>query len=141
MKFFKRDKNGINISDKAATDIAKGILKSQCCFAIRLQNLTRNWKQRQQWIFLYFICLLFGGMSIIAIMKPFKTLETSKTIIPKSITVPQNIYKGGREFLITEIEFRKVKEYKSTHPNLLKERPGLYDSLTLIEQSYYLQRK
>jgi hypothetical protein len=34
-----------------------------------------------------------------------------------------------------------VQEYKRTHPNLIKERPGLFDSLVLIEQSYYSQKK
>jgi hypothetical protein len=42
--------------------------------------------------------------------------------------------------LITEQEFEQVQKFKRQHPNLLKERPGLFDSLTLIEQSYYSQK-
>ena len=141
MKFFRRNINQSIIQDKAATGIANGILKSQRWFANTLESLTNKWKQKQQWIFLYTICCLFGGLSIAAIVNSFKVPETTKAIMPKSITVPKNIYKEDKAFLITENEFQKVQEYKRTHPNLIKERPGLFDSLVLIEQSYYSQKK
>jgi hypothetical protein len=141
MKLFKRKEGQVNIPDKAATGIANGILKSQRWFANTLESLTNKWKQKQQWIFLYTVCCLFGGLSIAAIVNSFKVPETTKAIMPKSITVPKNIYKEDKAFLITENEFQKVQEYKRTHPNLIKERPSLFDSLILIEQSYYSQKK
>ncbi len=141
MKLFKRKECQVNIPDKAATGIANGILKSQRWFANTLESLTNKWKQKQQWIFLYSVCFLFGGLSITAIVNSFKVPENSKALIPKSISVPKNIYKEGKAFLITENEFQKVQEYKRTHPNLIKESPGLFDSLLLIEQSYYSQKK
>lgn len=141
MKLFRRNINQSIIQDKAATGIANGILKSQRWFASNLERLTKKWKQKQQWIFLYLVCLLFGGLSIIAVVNAFKVSATSKTIIPKSIAVPKNIYLDNNSFLITENEFKQVQEYKKQHPNLLIERPGLWDSLTLIEQSYYSQKK
>ncbi len=33
-----------------------------------------------------------------------------------------------------------MQEYKRKHPNLQKERPGLFDSLIMIEQNYYSQK-
>ena len=141
MKLIKRKEGQVNIPDKAATGIANGILKSQRWFANTLESLTNKWKQKQQWIFLYTVCFLFGGLSIAAIVNSFKVPENSKALMPKSISVPKNIYKEGKAFLITENEFQKVQEYKRTHPNLIKERPGLFDSLVLIEQSYYSQKK
>ena len=141
MKLFKRKDGQVNIHDKAATGIANGILKSQRWFATNLENLTAKWKQKQQWVFLYTVCLLFGGLSIGAIVNSFKTPANPKALMPKSITVPKNIYKEDIAFLITENEFQKVQEYKRTHPNLIKERPDLFDSLVLIEQSYYSQKK
>lgn len=141
MKLFKRKEGQVNIPDKAATGIANGILKSQRWFANTLESLTNKWKQKQQWIFLYTVCFLFGGLSIAAIVNSFKFPENAKALMPKSISVPKNIYKEDKPFLITETEFQKVQEYKRTHPNLLKERPGLFDSLMLIEQSYYSQKK
>lgn len=141
MKLFKRKEGQVNIADKAATGIANGILKSQRWFANTLERLTNKWKQKQQWIFLYSVCFLFGGLSVTAIVNSFKVPENAKALMPKSITVPKNIYKEDKAFIITENEFQKVKEYKRTHPNLLKERPGLFDSLILIEQTYYSQKK
>ena len=141
MKLFKRKEGQVNIHDKAATGIANEILKSQRWFANTLESLTNKWKQKQQWIFLYTVCFLVGGLSIAAIVNSLKVPENSKALMPKSISVPKNIYIEAKAFLITENEFQKVQEYKRTHPNLIKERPGLFDSLVLIEQSYYSQKK
>jgi len=141
MKLFKTNKSKSILQDKAATGIANKILKSQRWFASNLERLTKKWKQKQQWVFLYLVCLLFGGLSIAAVVNAFKVSANSKTIMPKSIAIPKNIYQGNNPFLITENEFQQVQEYKRKHPNLLKERPGLWDSLALIEQSYYSQKK
>lgn len=141
MKLFKRKEGQVNLPNKAATGIANGILKSQHWFADTLESVTNKWKQKQQWIFLYTVCLVFGGLSITAMVNSFKKQENSKTLMPTSISVPKNIYKGDQAYRITENEFQKVQEYKRTHPNLSKERPGLFDSLMLIEQSYYSQKK
>lgn len=141
MKLIKRDNGKINIADKTAAGIANGILKLQHLSAMGLQVLTKSWKQKQQWVFLYLICIVFGGSSIIAIVNPFRTSHTLKIIIAKPISTTKNIHKDNKSFLITKKEFQRVREYKSAHPNLLKERPGLYDSLSLIEQIYYSQQK
>ena len=141
MKLFKTNKSKSILQDKAATGIANKILKSQRWFASNLERLTKKWKQKQQWVFLYLVCLLFGGLSIAAVVNAFKVSANSKTIMPKSIAIPKNIYQGNNPFLITENEFQQVQEYKRKHPKLLKERPGLWDSLALIEQSYYSQKK
>lgn len=141
MNLFKRKEGQVNIPDKAATHIADGILKSQRWFANTLESLTNKWNQKQQWIFLYAVCLVFGGLSIAGMVNSFKIEANPHRIMPKSVSLPKNIYKANKPFLITENEFQKVQEYKRTHPNLLKERPGLFDSLLLIEQSYYSQKK
>ena len=141
MKLNKKKEGQVNLSEKAATGIANGILKSQRWLANTLESLTNKWKQKQQWIFLYTVCFLFGGLSVAAIVSSFKFPKNAKALIPNSISVPKNIYKEDKPLLITENEFQKVQEYKRTHPNLIKEKPGLFESLTLIEQSYYSQKK
>ena len=141
MKSMNRQINKEALTDKAADGIAKGILKSQNGFANYMQSLSKNWKDKQQWIFLYFVCLLFGGLSIVAIVNPFRVKDNNSSIIPKSITVPNSIHQQRNGFAITETEFQQVQEYKAKHPNLQKERPGLFDSLSLIEEVYYSQKK
>jgi hypothetical protein len=140
MKLFMKNINQTNIPDKAATGIANGILKSQRWFANNLEGLTKKWKQKQQWVFLFGVCILFGGLSIAAIVNSFKQPANSKAIIPKAISIPKTIQNNTNLYLITEKEFRQVQTYKQQHPDLIKERPGLFDSLTLIEQSYYSQK-
>lgn len=141
MKSMNRQINKEALTDKAADGIAKGILKSQNGFANYMQSLSKNWKGKQQWIFLYFVCLFFGGLSIVAIVNPFRVKDTNRRIIPKSIAVPKSFYQQRNGFAITENEFQQVQEYKANHQNLQKERPGLFDSLSLIEEVYYSQKK
>lgn len=141
MKFFNKNIKNTALTDKAAKGIASGILKSQNGFARYMYSLTKNWKQKQQWIFLYVVCLFFGGLSIVAVINSFNTEEKGKAFFPKSISVPKNIQPQNNPFAITEKELLQVKEYKLKYPNLQKERPGLFDSLSLIEQVYYSQKK
>lgn len=141
MKLFSKNIKNSVLTDKAANGIANGILKSQNGFAKYMFSLTKDWKQKQQWIFLYLVCLVFGGLSIVAIVNSFKIKEQDKAIIPKSISVPKNIHQQNNGFVITENEFQQVQEYKRKYPKLQKDRPGLFDSLSLIEQAYYSQKK
>lgn len=141
MRLFNKHTGNSNLSDKAATGIANGIIKMQSKFAVLMSGFAGSWKRKQQWIFLYIVCLLFGGMSVIAIVQPFKTIQQSLSLKPQSISMPKNIQKENKAFLITDKEIQAVRAYKQTHPNLLRERPGLYDSLGLIEQMYYSQQK
>lgn len=141
MKLFNKKIKGSALADKAANSIAQGILKSQNGFARHLYSLTKNWKQKQQWVFLYLVCLVFGGLSVVAIVNSFKIKEQDKAIMPQSISAPSKIHKQSNEFVITKNEFQQVQEYKRKYPNLQKERPRLFDSLSLIEQVYYSQKK
>ena len=141
MKTLNKQINKEVLTDKAANGIAQGILKSQNGFAKYMQLLSKNWKGKQQWIFLYFVCLIFGGLSIVAIVHPFRVKDTNSSLIPKHIAVPKSIHQQRNGFAITENEFKQVQEYKAKHPTLQKERPGLFDSLSLIEEVYYSQKK
>lgn len=141
MKTMNRQINKEALTDKAANGIAKGILKTQSGFQKYMRSLSKNWKGKQQWIFLYSVCLVFGGLSIVAIVNPFRVKDTNSSLIPKSIAVPKSIHQQRNGFAITENEFKQVQEYKAKHPNLQQERPGLFDSLSLIEDVYYSQKK
>jgi len=141
MKTMNRQINKEALTDKAANGIAKGILKTQSGFEKYMRSLSKNWKNKQQWIFLYLVCLVFGGLSIVAIVNPFRVKDTNSSLIPKPIAVPKSIHQQRNGFSITEREFQQVQEYKAKYPNLQKERPGLFDSLSLIEEVYYSQKK
>lgn len=141
MKFLNKQIFSEAMTDKAATGIVKGILKSQNGFAKWMHSVTKNWKGKQQRIFLYLVCLCFGGLSMLAIVNPIGIQNTNSGIIPKSIAVPKNVQLQNKGFAITQEELRQVQEYKAKNPKLHKERPGLFDSLSLIEEVYYSQKK
>ncbi len=141
MRFFKTKREKTTQGDRAAKSIATGILEIQNRFAEMLKRMTKKWRQKHQWIFLYSVCVVFGTLSILAIIQPFKADDAAKIIFIKSIMVPKSLYKENREFLITKKELQQVREYKAKHPDLMKTRTGLYDSLSLIEESYYSQQK
>src|SRR5665811_911915 len=73
MKLFKRNtiQTKSVLSDKAAGWIANGILKAQKKFANVLGKISASWKTKQQLIFLYLVCIVLGGLSVVAIIKPF----------------------------------------------------------------------
>ena len=69
MKVFKKNKN---ISNAAAGKIAGTILFIQNKFADAMDKVSASWKLKQQWIFLYLVCLVLGGLSVVSIIQPFK---------------------------------------------------------------------
>lgn len=141
MRRFKLKSDKTTRFDNAAKSIATVILEIQSRFADILKRMTKKWRQKHQWIFLYSVCVVLGTLSILAIIQPFKTSEAARIIIIKSIVVPKSLYKENREFLITKKELQQAREHKASHHDLMKTRPGLYDSLSLIEESYYSQQK
>ena len=141
MKAFKKNIEKINLPDKAAHSIAKIILQAQSWFAFYLQRATKNWKQQQQWIFLYSVCVVFSVIYLVAMVHSFKTTDGLLPIMPRSISIPKDSYKKSNSFFITENEYKKVQQYKQAHPDLIKKSPVLFDYLTLVEQAYYSQKK
>ena len=141
MKLFDNKKTA-KLSEKAAAGIANSIIRSQYWFAAKMKSLTKKWEQKERWGFLYLVCLFFGGASIIAVVNPFRAEGTGNFIISDTISTTQRIISRQKKgFRITKDELQKVKRYRSDHPNLPGEKPGLSDSLNLIEQIYYTQQK
>ena len=158
MKLFKRNtiQTKSVLSDKAAGLIAGGILKVQKKFANVLGQISASWKTKQQLIFLYLVCIVLGGLSVVAIIKPFNKNAPNSLNKPSAIKTPRNIYSNEDQHSvrITENEIRQVHVFKHTLDSLsktddgkikvnklLNKRPGLIDSLEMVEQLYYSQKK
>ncbi len=140
MKLIGKPVKKAAIANKAAKTISNAILKFQNGFSNLMYAGTKDWNKSRQWIFLYLVCLFFGGLSIVAVIQPFRTNIPNRTFVPTSIKVPRTIKQEKYGFVITENEFQKVQAFKRKYPDLQKDRPGLYDSLTMIEQVYYSQK-
>ena len=141
MKIFKQHKDLSALPDKAAGRIACLILKVQSGFAAWMSKLSGDWTRKQQWVFLVCTCTVFIVLSIVAVVKPFASPTARSAAGPAPIAIPKPLPKEIPRYAITETEFRRVQQYKQRHPQLQQERPGLFDSLTLIEQLYYSQQK
>ena len=156
MKLFRKsNKKESGLSDKAAGWVASGILKTQQKFANALGKISASWKTKQQWIFLYMVCLVFGGLSTIAIIKPFNKKPRNNLSKPAAIKTVRSIPdEKAYTVRITDNEIQHVHAFKHTLDsisktaegmikvkNLLASRPGLMDSLEMVEQLYYSQKK
>ena len=139
MKSLKENISTQKLTDKAASSVAKGILWSQKRFTKYMQLATKRWQKQQQSLFLCFICIVFGGYSIMIMIQSFKEQKGINIIKPLPIVTPKKINHQQPHFIITNKEIQAVKGYKQQHPNLMKDSPTLFDSLTLIEQQYYSQ--
>lgn len=128
------------ISNTIASSMAGYILQVQKAFAEWMEYHTKRWTKGQQKVFLYLLCIVFGGLSMISIVMSKTADKVYKTVGNNLIKMPVKDNKGTA-ILITEDELKQVQEYKRQHPHLSKDRPGLYDSLTLVEDLYYSQKK
>jgi len=118
-----------------------------------MAKVSASWKVKQQWIFLYSVCLILGGLSVIAVIKPFRS---KKNILskPTAIHLPKLLPLQKEKIIITENEITRVHAFKQRLDSLsrtkegkikvekfLNQRPGLMDSLERVERIYYSQKK
>jgi hypothetical protein len=110
-----------------------------------------QWKIKQQWIFLYMVCLIFGSLSVVAIIQPFNNKNTFEK--PAAIHQPKLLPAQEEKIFITDNEITRVHAFKQKLDSLTKtkegklkidaffnQRPGLFDSLEKVEQLYYSQK-
>lgn len=140
MKLFKKHTQAEVVKDKAANRIAYCILKTQNGFANYLSSNTKKWNQKKQWAFLISVSLIFGGLSVLAIVVPYQLTKDQAYTVPTAITPSQTNLRHQEGYSITENEFKKIQEFKIVHPNLQVENPLLFDSLNFVEQIYNSQK-
>ena len=132
-------KLGDNIQEKAAGKVAGGILRLQRSFASMMHKISASWNRKHKTIFLALVSILFIYFSIDAIRKPFQLKgnanKTGVMVTPKIIPVEDLP-------TVTAEEFRKIQELKKNlDSNIIRQRPGLMDSIALVEGLFYSQQK
>lgn len=133
---------------------------------LRLQHKCAQWLERKtahfsrlNWIVVLFTFIVFtGGCSIYLIVTSFSGNTTKKiTVIPISKpTSSVSLKEKPTEFdtSISKVELEKITSFrrymdslgrsptgKKTHDSIVLNRPGLLDSLTIIENYYYSHLK
>ncbi len=133
---------------------------------LRLQHKCAQWLEyktahfsRLNWILVLFTFIVFtGGCSIYLIVNSFSN-NKSKNITITPITKPTNLIPSkekSRELnaIISKTELEKITSFrkymdslghsptgKKTHDSIVLNRPGLLDSLTIVENYYYSHLK
>lgn len=133
---------------------------------LRLQHKCAQWLEhktshfsRLNWIVILFSFIVFtGGCSIYLIATSFSG-NTTQNLIVIPITKPTNsvpVKEKDIELnsIINKVEFEKIIRFrrymdslgrsptgKKTHDSIVLYRPGLLDSLTIIENHYYSHLK
>lgn len=138
MKWFKKHSTS-EVVDKAAQGIAGSILKMQKAFASSMEKFSAKWQRKHQLIFLAVVSVVFIVFSLRALVVPFsgETKITNPGGIRKPATVSTDV-----EPRITKEEFERIQAFKkSLDSNTIKDRPGLMDSIQMVEALYYSNLK
>lgn len=146
------------VHDKVAKGIAGFLLSVQNRFASFMSGRINNLSSRSKQICLAIFCLMFGGFSIYAFVGAFSdTGNSGRRIKPDQVSVPKYYDRTNSEIkepsvgerdIIRINRFKKYMDSLSKSPkgrpvydSILKARPGLMDSIHVIEEIYYSQSK
>lgn len=128
----------MKFGDTAAQGIAKSLQSLQQKFAAVMSSVSNKWTRKQKMIFLSLVCVGFISSSISAIMQSF---NEEKFSAPQQIVIPKE-QRNEDIPLITEKEFQRVQSFRQRLDSVtIKQRPGLIDSIRMVEQMYYSQQK
>ena len=150
--------NELKVQDKVAKGIAGFLLAIQNRFALFMSQRINKLTTRAKQVCLVVFCLVFGGFSIYAFVGAFRNSETSgKRLKPDQLAVPKYYDRTDAEIeepTVSEkdiVRINRFKKYmdslkksangKQVYDSILKTRPGLMDSIQVIEQIYYSQSK
>ena len=145
------------VQDKVAKGIAGFLLSVQNRFASFMSGRINSLSNRSKHIALAIFCLMFGGFSIYAFVGAFRDRNVGKTIKPDQVAVPKYYDRTDAEVAepsVSERDIMRINRFKKyidslsksptgrqVYDSILKARPGLMDSIKVIEQIYYSQSK
>ena len=141
-----------------AKGIAGFLLSMQNRFASFMNGKINNLSSRSKQIGLVLFCLLFGGFSIYAFVGAFRnTGNSGKAIKPDQVAVPKyydRTASENKEPSVSENDIIRINRFskymdslshsvkgKAVYDSILKARPGLMDSIQVLEEIYYSQSK
>lgn len=146
MHFRKRKKKAKEnpLQDKVAGSIAGGLICLQTKFSNLMSKLFMNMKAKRIKMWLVMFCIISGGLSIYffisaLIAKPKATIKIDK------VKMPQHVDQSGVEIKVIPVPdevFQDIQDYKKYMDSLGEPiRPGLLDSIKIIEEIYVQQQK
>jgi hypothetical protein len=148
------------VSNRISAGVNNYVTVKQAKLAGFLNRKTQGLSTGGKKLILVAICLVFGGMSLYLIINT--VWSTSKPVVslkPKAISVPEHMDKTGEEslrprVLVSEQDMNEVRMFKvymdslkksvkgkPLYDSILKARPGLMDTVGMLEELYLLQKK
>ena len=164
MWLFKKKKNELQsdekttMLDKAAGKIAGVGIKAQRLFAERMNKLFMKTDYKRLKLILIFFCVSAGGYSIYLIANSvFSAEQKQQSFEIQQMDIPKHFNKTGDETVIPEAtideqtylqiqDFRKYMDSlklnrANEYDSILQARPGLMDSVQVLEQIYLSQKQ
>lgn len=152
------DASKITVSDKVAGRIAGAGIKMQQVFAKKMNTMFMNIEIKRLKVLLILFCICAGGYSIYliaeSIIGPDKKQNGFKI---QQMDVPKHYDKTGDESLVPETyvddeTYKKIKQFRNymdslrqnkskEYDSILQARPGLMDSVQMLEEIYYSQKQ
>ncbi len=164
MWLFKKQKKELQsgekttMSDKVAGKIAGVGIKAQRLFAERMNKLFMKTDFKRLKLLLIFFCVSTGGYSIYLIVNSvFSPERKQKALEIQQMDIPKHFNKSGDETIMPEAiideqtylqiqDFRKYMDSlklnrTNEYDSILQARPGLMDSVQVLEQIYLSQKQ
>jgi len=156
----KQTDSGASLPKRVSTGINQYVSGKEQKVATFLNRKAEGLSTKGKKWFLAIFCLVFGGISFyLVIHTAISKSSRSAAIEPSAISVPQHMNKTGEEnlypgVLVTEEDMKQVRVFKlhmdslrlstsgrAMYDSILKARPGLMDTVSMLEQLYLLQQK
>jgi hypothetical protein len=148
----------ITMSDKVAGKIAGVGIKAQRLFAEKMNKLFMKTDYKRLKLLLIFFCVSAGGYSIYLVANSvFSPEKKQKAFEIQQMDIPKHFNKSGDETIMPEAtideqtylqiqDFRKYMDSlklnrTNEYDSILQARPGLMDSVQVLEQIYLSQKQ
>lgn len=132
------------MQDKIAGKIAGGFIKVQTKFSDGMNKLFSNMTTKKTKLWLTMFCLISGGLSIYFFINALVSKPKHFFKID-NVHIPQHFDKSGDEIMENKIPdeiYLQIQDYKHYMDSLGQPiRPGLLDSMKILEELYIEQQK
>ncbi len=152
------DGNAKTISDKVAGKIAGAGIKLQQAFANKMTKVFENMNSKRMKMALLFFAITAGGFSIYLFTNAILRKDVSSKVFKiDQVDVPRHFDKSGEETVIPEAmideeTYRQIQDFKNymdsirvhkkiEYDSIILNRPGLLDSVQMLEQIYLSQKQ
>jgi hypothetical protein len=141
-------------SEKAANKIAGGLLKMQLAFSRTMNKRFDGMSAKRSKAVLILFCVLWGSASLYFIVlgvlsKPSQTISIEQANTPAYFNKMGNI--EDDVVTVDETTWNNIQTFKkymdslkfyqpASYDSILSSRPGLLDSIEMIESIYYSQQ-